>query len=94
MKTIETKTCQPDSRLLDSAAELEQICADITAHGRVAVDTEFVWERTFYPNLGIVQLALNEKEAWLLDIPALKGKLKPLGEVLADPKIEKIIHDA
>ena len=94
MKTIETKTCQPGIQLLDSAAELERICAEIAAHGRVAVDTEFVWERTFYPNLGIVQLALNETEAWLLDIPALKGKLKPLGEVLANPKIEKIIHDA
>ncbi len=94
MKPIETKTCQPDRQLLDSAAELEHICSEIATHGRVAVDTEFVWERTFYPNLGIVQLALNEKEAWLLDMPALKGKLAPLGEVLANPKIEKIIHDA
>jgi len=94
MKPIEPKTCQPDRRLLNAAAELEQICAQITTHGRVAVDTEFIWERTFYPNLGIVQLALNETEAWLLDMPALQGKLEPLGEVLANPKIEKIIHDA
>jgi len=94
MKTIATKTCQPDKRLLNSAAELEQTCAKIAAHGRVAVDTEFFWERTFYPNLGIVQLALNETEAWLLDMPALQGNLEPLGEVLANPKIEKIIHDA
>ena len=94
MKPIEPKTCQPTRRLLNSTAELEQICTKITAHGQVAVDTEFVWERTFYPNLGIVQLALNETEAWLLDMPALQGKLEPLGKVLANPKIEKIIHDA
>ncbi len=94
MKPIETKTCQPDRRLLNSGSELEQICAKIATHGRVAVDTEFVWERTFYPNLGIVQLALNETDAWLLDMPALQGKLEPLGEVLANPRIEKIVHDA
>ncbi len=60
----------------------------------MAVDTEFVWERTFYPELGLVQLAIDQERAWLLDMPALKGKLEPLGQLLADPEIEKIIHDA
>ncbi len=85
-----------DGELIASAAELKLICERIAAHGRVAVDTEFVWERTYYPNLGLVQLALNEKEAWLLDMPALidNGGLEPLGDILADPEIEKIIHDA
>lgn len=87
-------TAQPENRLIDSAAELSEICSKIAANGRVAVDTEFVWERTYYPNLGIVQLALNEKEAWLLDMPALKNQLEPLAEVLANPEIEKILHDA
>jgi ribonuclease D len=89
-----TKANRQDRQLIDSAAGVAEICSRITANGRVAVDTEFVWERTYYPNLGIVQLALNEKEAWLLDMPALAGKLDPLGEVLANPQIEKIIHDA
>ncbi len=94
MKQSEIKTCDNAGHLITSAIELEEISAKIAAVGRVAVDTEFVWERTYYPNLGIVQLALNEKEAWLLDILALKGKLDTLGKVLSNPQIEKILHDA
>ena len=85
---------QQNNRLVDTAAEVKDICTRIKACGRVAVDTEFIWERTYYPNLGIVQLALNEKEGWLLDMPALEGKLDPLAKILADPAVEKIIHDA
>ena len=80
--------------LITTSTELEVIGSEIRAAGRVAVDTEFVWERTFYPELGIVQLATDEEHGWLLDIPALAGKLEPLGRILADPGIEKIIHDA
>ncbi len=97
IKNITAARQFPDgNRLTGSAAELKTICKQIAAHGRVAVDTEFVWERTYYPNLGLVQLALNEKEAWLIDMPALtdNGGLEPLGEILADAGIEKIIHDA
>ncbi len=80
--------------LIDSTEVLQEVCAKITEAGRVAIDTEFFWERTFYPELGIVQLAIDQESAWLLDIPALNGKLEPLGLILADPEIEKIIHDA
>ncbi|HDS16679.1 MAG TPA: ribonuclease D [Proteobacteria bacterium] len=82
------------TRLIEIPEELEEICDRIRRHGRVAIDTEFFWERTFYPQLGLVQLALHEKQAWLIDIPALNNRLAPLGRILADPTIEKIIHDA
>ncbi|MCD6532530.1 MAG: HRDC domain-containing protein [Deltaproteobacteria bacterium] len=81
-------------KLIDSTEALQKICTKITEAGRVAIDTEFVWERTFYPALGIVQLGIDQEQAWLLDIPALNGKLEPLGRLLADPEIEKIFHDA
>ena len=90
MNEIEIK----NNSLIDSQKALQEVCLKITETGRVAVDTEFVWERTFYPELGLVQLAIDQERAWLLDIPALKGKLEPLGLILADPEIEKIIHDA
>ncbi len=80
--------------LVTEEGELGKICIEIENAGRVAVDTEFVWERTFYPELGIVQLAIDEHRGWLLDIPALAGRLDKLGDLLADPETEKIIHDA
>ncbi len=87
-------SAQERNKLIDSAETLHDICAKIIRAGRVAVDTEFVWERTFYPELGIVQIGIDQKNAWLLDIPALNGKLEPLGLILANPDIEKIFHDA
>lgn len=59
----------------------------------IALDTEFVWERSFYPALGLVQAALSEKEVFLIDAPAV-GDLSPLGSLLSDPRIVKILHDA
>ncbi|MBN2808886.1 MAG: HRDC domain-containing protein [Deltaproteobacteria bacterium] len=89
-----SKTAGNCHKLIDSGKALADICAEIVEAGRVAVDTEFFWERTFYPELGIVQLAIDQNNAWLLDIPALSDQLAPLGRILADPEIEKIIHDA
>ncbi len=88
------KTETGNNSLIDSELALQEICTKIVTAGRVAVDTEFFWERTFYPELGIVQLGIDQHNAWLLDIPALSGKLEPLGLILANPEIEKIVHDA
>jgi ribonuclease D len=59
----------------------------------VALDTEFVWERTYYPKLGVVQIGFSEEECFLIDVPALED-LSPLGRILADPEIQIILHDA
>lgn len=72
---------------------IEQLLQRARETGCVAVDTELVWERTFYPRLGIVQLAFSQSETALIDIPAA-GDLSPLGEMLADPDVVKILHDA
>jgi ribonuclease D len=58
----------------------------------VALDTEFVWERTYYPRLGVVQLGLGPRDVHLLDAAALD--LTPLGALLADPAVVKVLHDA
>lgn len=59
----------------------------------VALDTEFVWERTYYPKLGLIQLALSDEECFLID-PCALDDLSPLGELLADGAVVKIFHDA
>ncbi len=59
----------------------------------VALDTEFVWERTYYPRLGLIQLALSNEECFLID-PCAIDDLSPLGELLADSSVVKIFHDA
>lgn len=59
----------------------------------VGIDTEFVWEQTYYPRLGIVQVGLAENDCHLIDAVALSD-LSPLGTLLSDPHIVKILHDA
>jgi len=36
----------------------------------VALDTEFFWERTYYPKLGLIQLALSNDECFSHRPPA------------------------
>ena len=60
---------------------------------RVALDTEFVWNRTYYPKLGVIQLALAGDDCHLIDTVAI-ADLSPLGALLEHPAVELILHDA
>ncbi len=60
---------------------------------RVALDTEFVWNRTYYPKLGVIQLALADGDCSLID-PVAIADLSPLGALLEHPTVELILHDA
>lgn len=68
------------------------------AHDAVALDTEFVRERTFYPGLGLVQVAVDDGEGGdpeisLVDPLAIED-LSPLAELLDDPSVTKVLHSA
>jgi ribonuclease D len=80
--------------MIESEQEMVTCLADARRLGRVAVDTELVWERTFYPALGVVQLGVSREGCYLLDAVALDGQLAPLGDLLADAGTVKILHDA
>ncbi len=58
----------------------------------LAVDTEFIRERTYYPRLCLIQVA-NDREAAAID-PLALDNLSPLKELLLDPAIEKVFHAA
>lgn len=74
----------------DSLAELVKQLSDAPC---VAVDTEFVWERTFYARLGLIQVGTQAGICYLIDTVAIQD-LAPLGKILSAPGIEKILHDA
>ncbi|KAB2889752.1 MAG: ribonuclease D [Desulfobulbaceae bacterium] len=59
----------------------------------VALDTEFVWERTYHPQLGLIQIALSDEDCHLID-PCALSDLSPLGDLLCDRSVIKIFHDA
>ncbi len=79
--------------MIDTAPDLEALVARARRCPSVAFDTEFVWERTYYPHLGVIQVALSPEECFLVDAVALED-LSPLGALLADAGVVKILHDA
>ncbi len=58
--------------------------------GSCSLDTEFLWEKTYAPQLCLAQLAVGD-QIWLID-PIAGAPLAPLGELIADPSVEKLMH--
>jgi ribonuclease D len=75
---------------IDSPAPLASAAARWRAAPALGIDTEFVRERTFYPQLGLIQVSDGERCA-LVDPVALPD-LEPLRQVLVDPAILKVAH--
>lgn len=75
---------------IDTPAGLALAAERWRAADALAVDTEFVRERTFYPQLGLVQVSDGVRCA-LVDPLAIED-LEPLRAVLADPDILKVVH--
>lgn len=67
-------------------------------HGRLGIDTEFVGEGRYRPLLCLAQVAVDTPSGGirieLLDPIADEFDPTPLTEVLADPKIEIVLHAA
>ncbi len=78
---------------IESDAALREFCQAAACQGRLAIDTEFVWTRTYYPELGLVQLSWDQEHSALVDALAISDP-SPLREVIADPSIVKILHEA
>ncbi|MEM8598410.1 MAG: HRDC domain-containing protein [Bacteroidota bacterium] len=78
--------------MIDTPDALAALVDRMLAAEAVAIDTEFVWDRTYYPRLGLIQIGLGRGDTYLLDAPALD--LAPLGRVLADLSVTVVLHDA
>ncbi len=76
--------------ITDNAA-LAGFCRRISSNAYIAVDTEFIRERTFWPNLCLVQVAA-EDEAAAIDSLAEGIDLSPLFELMANKRILKVFH--
>ncbi|HQL86180.1 MAG: ribonuclease D [Lentisphaerae bacterium] len=82
-------TCE----FIESDAALREFCQTAARQGRLAIDTEFVWTSTYYPQLGLVQLSWDQGHSALVDALAISDP-SPLREAIADPSMVKILHEA
>jgi len=80
-------------QMIETPDALRQMVSRLQDEKCVGLDTEFVWDRTYYARLGLLQIGLADGTCFLVDPVALPD-LAPIGEILADIRIVKILHDA
>jgi ribonuclease D len=79
-------------RYVDSAAALDEVIAAARAEPLAAVDTEAASFHRYIDRVYLVQLSTRHATA-IID-PLAVADLAPLGALLADPRVEKVFHDA
>lgn len=77
--------------LVSDTETLARLCQRLRAHDHVCVDTEFMRENTYYPELCLVQLASPE-DAFAFDPLAEGLSLNPFLDLLGDDSILKVLH--
>ena len=87
------RSSDPTPRLITKSAELAELCDRLRQEPFVTVDTEFMRERTYWPELCVVQLA-GAQDVAVVDALAEDMDLAPLGDLLADPAVVKVFHAA
>ena len=76
--------------LLESAAQLEDAGKAWSESAILGIDTEFVRERTYRADLGLVQIS-DGQTAWLLD-PLAITSYDPLRRMFENPAVLKLLH--
>src|SRR5258707_14423094 len=79
--------------LITDTEALAAFCARQKSAEFLAIDTEFMRERTYWPILCVVQVAGSD-EAIALDALARDLDLAPLLALMANPAILKVFHAA
>ena len=80
-------------KLINTEKGLIDVVKKGLSAGAVALDTEFVWEKTYYPNLGLIQVGYPDGSVDLIDGVSINN-FSALGRLLSDPNTVKILHDA
>ena len=79
--------------VITTTPELQKLCETLAASDYVTVDTEFLREQTFWPQLCLIQLAGPDAEA-IVDPLADGLDLAPFYKLMADQSVLKVFHAA
>ncbi len=78
-------------KLITDSTRLAAACSALAQYDYVTVDTEFLREQTFWPQLCLIQMAGPEHE-FLIDPLADGIDLKPFYDLMAEPAVVKVFH--
>lgn len=80
--------------LITDNESLQQFCKDVSTNARyVTVDTEFIREKTYWPELCLIQIG-GENEAAAIDAQADGIDLTPVFDLMRNQDIIKVFHAA
>jgi ribonuclease D len=83
----------PIPDFITTTEALAALCDRLKAEPFVTIDTEFIRERTYWPELCVVQLG-GAADVAVIDALAPGIDLAPLGVLLADTAVVKVFHAA
>ncbi|MGQ0485028.1 MAG: ribonuclease D [Hyphomicrobiales bacterium] len=79
--------------LITTTKALEELCAALAADRFITVDTEFMRETTYWPDLCLIQMA-GETAAGLVDPMAAGIDLSPFFDLMNNERALKVFHAA
>ncbi|MBP0617327.1 ribonuclease D [Jiella mangrovi] len=79
--------------MITTTAELAETCKTFATFDFVTIDTEFIRETTFWPELCLIQMA-SPDEGVIIDPLAPGIDLSPLYALMADKTVLKVFHAA
>jgi ribonuclease D len=79
--------------LIATTGDLKALCERLAQEEFVTVDTEFMRESTFWPELCVVQVA-GAHEVAVIDAQSPSIDLAPLGSLFANQSVMKVFHAA
>lgn len=80
--------------IITTTQELEEICTRFAAHSFITVDTEFIREKTYYPEVCLFQIAAPDDNAYCVDPMAEDIDLTPLFNLFQNKDVLKVFHAA
>lgn len=83
----------PAMRVITTTSDLHSLCETLSTADFVTVDTEFLREQTFWPQLCLIQLAGPQAEA-IVDPMADGLDLAPFYALMANTSVVKVFHAA
>jgi len=77
---------------LRAVEDVSDLAEEARSEGRIAIDAEFIRERSYYPQLALIQVATSSRSV-LID-PLDGADLTPIEDLVNDSSTTKILHAA